>query len=57
MRSSYFKMAKRQVSDEGNDFEVLPRHQDGDFVSLNSATSAVGDPYEQRKDILEVRNK
>lgn len=47
-------MDARQLSSESNDFEVLPRVKDQNFLSLSSAASAEGDPYEQRPDILTV---
>ena len=46
-------MADYQVGEESNDFEVLPRQGAG-FMSINSATSGDGDPYEKRSDIIIV---
>ena len=50
-------MTDFQISDESNDFEVLPREGAGGagFMSINSATSGDGDPYEKRSDIVIVR--
>lgn len=47
-------MTDFQISDESNDFEVLPREGAGGagFMSINSATSGDGDPYEKRSDIV-----
>ena len=52
-------MAQRQISDDSNDFEVLPRHSNkyGDYMSIDSAASGDGDPYEKRRDIVVVSNK
>ena len=48
-------MAGRRESSESNDFEVVPRSRgEGEYLSIGSATSGDGDPFERRSDISEV---
>ena len=52
-------MADSQISEECSDFEVLPKQCLGgdNYMSIESATSGDGDPYEKRSDIIVVSKK